>query len=123
MKTYLLSILHVVAGFTILILGFYLLAPIIGTLFSAGLTVQLLVVIVGLVLVPLVYTALGLALWIKPEGALLVTLGAHVVIGALALLLQALRDTNSKLLQPITPNTTSKVVLSGFHSTLHSSQI
>ncbi len=86
MKTYFLSILHVVAGFTILVLGFYLLAPIIGALFSAGLTAQLLVVIVGLVLVPLVYTALGLALWIKPKSALLVTLGAHVVIGALTLL-------------------------------------
>jgi hypothetical protein len=55
-------------------------------LFSAGLTVQLLVVIVALVLVPLVYIALGLALWIKPKSALLVTLGAHVVIGVLTLL-------------------------------------
>jgi hypothetical protein len=85
MKAYFLSILHIVAGFTIL-LGFYLLAPVIETLFSAGLTVQALALVVALVLIPLVYIAMGLALWIKPESALLITLGAHVVIGVLTLL-------------------------------------
>jgi hypothetical protein len=86
MKAYFLSILHIVAGFTILLLGFYLLVPVIETLFSAGLTVQALALVVALVLIPLVYIAMGLALWIKPESTLLITLGAHVVIGVLTLL-------------------------------------
>jgi hypothetical protein len=63
-KAYFLSILHIVAGFTILLLGFYLLAPVIETIFSAGLAVQALALVVALVLIPLVYIAMGLALWI-----------------------------------------------------------